>query len=177
MAAMPSSNVYLAPQIVTMAAEVRPRAVLDVGPGHGKYGVLFREYVRPRRLDAVEAEERYPDQFPWLDVIYDDLRVADVTTMADDELDAYDLVLMIDVLEHLDEAAGAALLSRIRGRIIVCTPRDFFQNPEADDGWESERHRSLWDARTIEAAASRSLEVNDVDAWRMGGVLVRVAAR
>jgi ribosomal protein RSM22 (predicted rRNA methylase) len=65
---MPSSNLVLAPSILAMAAEVKPRRILDVGPGNGKYGLLVREYLPPlEELVAVEAEPRYVDSFPWLE--------------------------------------------------------------------------------------------------------------
>lgn len=173
---MPSSALPIVPSAVVMALEHRPRRVLDVGPGNGKYGVLLREYARPalERLDAIELEERYPDAFPWLEHVYDELRIGDVCGVPTDELWDYDLVLMVDVLEHLDHDAGAELLGRIPGRVVVCTPRDFFQNPEADLGWESERHRSVWTLEELEAI--RRLEVVDRYALdNLGGILVTMA--
>lgn len=172
---MPSSNLVLAPAILTMAAEVKPRRILDVGPGNGKYGLLVREYLPPlETLTAVEAELRYLDSFPWLDKIYDVLIPADVVEMTVDFLAMFDLVLMLDVLEHLDREAAVALLRRIPGRVIISTPRDFFQNPEADQGWETERHRSHWTGPEI--AEIRPLEVEDVAALdAIGAVLVRTA--
>lgn len=173
---MPSSNLVLAPSILAMAAEVKPRRILDVGPGNGKYGLLVREYLPPvESLVAVEAEPRYLDSFPWLATIYDALVPGDVVEMTDDFLARFDLVLMLDVLEHIDHDAAVDLLRRIPGRVIISTPRDFFQNPEADQGWETERHRSIWTATSIVEAVGRPLEVEDLNAWHIGGILVRVA--
>lgn len=172
---MPSSNLVLAPAILAMAAEVKPRRILDVGPGNGKYGLLVREYLpRVDRLAAVEAETRYLDAFPWLGEIYDEILGVDVVIVPAAFFADFDLVLMLDVLEHLDHDAGAELLARIPGRVIVSTPRDFFQNPEAEQGWQTERHRSVWTAAEI--AEVRALEVEDVAALdSIGAVLVRTA--
>lgn len=181
---MPSSNLTLAPQIIAMAHDALARAgcfdegqhsrVLDVGPGHGKYGLLVREFVaRNATIWAIEEEARYFAAFPWLKEIYDvvvNMPAQDASTAFYEQ---YDLVLMIDVLEHLEHEVGAALLARIPCRVIVCTPRDFFQNPEADQGWESERHRSVWTAEEI--ADVRPLEVHDIDAEKIGAVLVTCA--
>jgi SAM-dependent methyltransferase len=178
---MPSSNLTIAPTVLAMLAEVAPRRVLDVGPGHGKYGVLCREYLPTlERLDAIELEGRYVDRFPWLTAIYDRVAVGDICTAAAFEpewLAGFDVVLMVDVLEHLTEGAATELLRRIPGRIVIATPRDFFQNPEAGEGWESERHRSLWTSTSIAEAAGRPLEVDDVWAWGIGGVVVRVGPK
>jgi SAM-dependent methyltransferase len=176
---MPSSNLWLAPKVLHYIADAKPRRVLDVGPGNGKYGVLMREYVPSlEHLAAVEAEARYVRSFPWLSAIYDELIVADVLSLDDDYLATFDLVLMADVLEHLDQDLAGELLRAIPGRIIVVTPRDYFQNPEALHGWPTENHRSHWSAASIAEAAGRPLDREDVDALdAFGGVLVRVSAK
>jgi hypothetical protein len=70
--------------------------------------------------------------------------------MRDLQLGAYDLVLLVDVLEHLTHEQGEQLLARIPGRALVCTPRDFFQNPQFAD-YPTEEHRSVWTVAEIEA--------------------------
>lgn len=186
---MPSSSLAVAGTIVNLVHTSGARRILDVGPGFGKYGLLLREYVGSiddpnigRRvgpielLDAVEAEARYVKAMPWLRAIYDQVMVdVSIVDVPQGTLDAYDLVLMVDVLEHLDHDDGIDVLARIPGWIVVCTPRDFFQNPEADRGWETERHRSHWSARMVErAVAPRPCMTvpNDV-----GAVIVRVAPK
>lgn len=133
--------------MIRLVDDVPHARILDVGPGFGKYGLLMREYlsVKPDRLDAVEAEGRYLTEFRWLAAIYDRIHNAYVENLPDDVLAEYDLVFMGDVLEHLDERVARRLLDRIPGRVVIATPRDFFQNPE----WKthpSEKHRSAWTA-------------------------------
>lgn len=174
---MPSSNLYVWPRILHLVAEaVAPLdtpAVLDVGPGCGKGGLLLREYVRrDLRVDAVEAEQRYLEQHEWLWAIYDVIYHDDVCNLSTATLGEYDVVLLGDVLEHLDQDAGCALLERIPGFVVIATPRDFFQNPEADQGWPTERHRSQWSAETI--AAVRPVDREEADAPdTLGAVIVR----
>jgi len=173
---MPSSSLPLLATTALVALEHRPARVLDVGPGNGKYGVILREYGHRHLelLDAVEAEPRYLESFPWLSALYDHVYTTDVVHLVDHSLARYDLVLMVDVLEHLTHDDGEELLRRIPGRVVVSTPRDFFQNPEADQGWPTERHRSVW--TVDELAAVRDLEVVDVDAFdKLGGIIVRAA--
>jgi len=140
---MPSSNVNLVPTIVSLIFGCKPRRVLDVGPGRGKYGLLTREYCSQwlERLDACEAWGGYVT--PILTAIYDHIRTGDVLGVSANVLADYDLVLMLDVIEHLEKDAGLALLRRCPQRVIVATPMEFFQNPEAD-AIPPERHRSLW---------------------------------
>ena len=42
---MPTSVPYGVPIIAGAARQLRPKSVLDVGIGFGKYGMLFREYL------------------------------------------------------------------------------------------------------------------------------------
>jgi 2-polyprenyl-3-methyl-5-hydroxy-6-metoxy-1,4-benzoquinol methylase len=181
---MPTSALQLAPHVIAHVWEVhqelgRPISVLDVGPGFGKFGLLFREYVEGidhgsafSRLDAVETEPRYLARFRWLPEIYDRVIVADVCALSDTELD-YDLIVMAEVLEHLDRDAALHLLGRIPGRVVISTPRAFFDNPEADE-WESERHRSHW---TPEDFAERAERFDQRAFDELDCVLVRLAAQ
>lgn len=166
---MPTSNLAMWPAILNMVWRVAPRTVLDVGPGHGKAGILLREYVGCppiERIDAVEGWDPYIT--PRMRALYDHVHECDVMLLTEDELEAYELVLMIDVIEHLTKEDGLALLERTPGRVIVCTPENFFQNPEAAAIW-TEEHRSLWSV----ADFGDRVEVN---ASQLGGVLVCLAS-
>lgn len=154
-----------------MVWEVKPRSVLDVGVGFGKYGLLLREFVGCppiERLEGIEAWQPYVDNFPWLQCIYDRVQVGSVLNLTRAELAEFDLVLMVDVLEHLDKDAGHALLNRIDGHVVICTPAEFFQNPEAEER-PPEMHRSLW---SVEDFAGPRLQLGYE---RLGGVLIRLS--
>lgn len=162
---MPSSNLVLAPTILHLAWEVKPRVVLDVGPGRGKYATLLREYVDPDlEVHAVEPERRYLTRR--LLAQYDAVFEMDVCRMPQEQLDHYDLVLMVDVIEHMEKRDALALLDRVHGYVVVCTPRDWFQNPECEE-FPSECHRSSW---TTEDFGDRL----EHDASQLGAVLVRL---
>lgn len=170
---MPSSNLALAPDVLAMIDQVPHRWILDVGPGHGKYAVLCREYLRtpPLEIDAVEAWEPYVEAHA-LRRLYRTVLVADVADLDADELAPFDLVLMVDVLEHLHISEGTDLLERIPGRVVICTPVEFFQNPEADE-IPPECHRSLWmEPDFVEVARRRGCDL-EVCYQNLGGWLVR----
>lgn len=174
---MPTSRLEVTPAALHLVWQVRPQdrplELLDVGPGLGKYGLLVREYVdRDAQVHAVEAEKRYIT--PRLEAIYDDVVYSDVTALPSGYLESFDVVLMIDVLEHLDAGDAATLLARIPGWVVICTPRDWFQNPEADE-YPTERHRSHWTEATIQVASAGRVEYADRRALRdHGAVLVRL---
>lgn len=151
---VPTSALEVWPALINLCWQVQPRRILDVGPGHGKAAVLLREYIGTvergngpiEHIAAVEAEPRYVDLFPWLGRIYDEVIVGDACELPKAVLDRFDLVVMSDVIEHMERDAALALIDRIDGHIVISTPAVFFQNPEADAGWETERHRSHWSA-------------------------------
>ena len=164
---MPTSSLAMWPAILHLAWEVKPHRILDIGPGHGKASVLLREYVGSppiERIDAVEGWEPYIADFD-LDALYDAVWSQDAATLTQDQLTPYDLVLMCDVIEHMGREDALALLARIHGRVIVCTPVDFFDNPEGLP-W-TETHRSVWQVSDFDGRI-------EVDASQLGGVLVRL---
>lgn len=178
---MPTSALEVWPALIHLCWQVQPRRILDIGPGHGKAAILLREYIGTtargngpiEHIAAIEAEPRYLDLFPWLQGVYDELIQGDATDLPAAELDRFDLVVMSDVIEHMDRDDALALIDRIAGHVVISTPVEFSQNPEADEGWESERHRSHWAAKDFPR-----LEVRRADLERsLRCVLVRLSRR
>jgi 2-polyprenyl-3-methyl-5-hydroxy-6-metoxy-1,4-benzoquinol methylase len=143
---MPSGVLLVAERTVTLAGTIQPapKKVLDVGAGYGKHGVLLREYLDPTPIvHGVEAWEPYVEAHR-LRGIYDELFVRDVLSFTEEELAAYDLVVMGDVIEHFDKADGLALLDRIPGWIVIATPAVHFNTDPSLP--PTERHLSHWTA-------------------------------
>lgn len=161
---MPTSNLHVAPHVINLV-ETRPHGrVLDVGPGWGKYATLLREYlnVKPFRVDAVEAWQPYVADHR-LERLYDTVYVGDacaarwtqapgVDVNAATVLATYDVVLMVDVIEHMPAAQAAALVHSIPGRVVICTPVDFFHN--GDGLPPTEDHVSHWTRQAVDGLAT-----------------------
>lgn len=165
---MPSSNLAVWPLILHFIHEVPHDAILDVGPGRGKAAVLLREYLwpTPTRIDAVEAHVPYIPAHR-LNFLYDSVTGGDVCDLAASSFAPYDVVLMGDVIEHIDKERALELLDRIRCRVVIATPTDFFQT---DDGLPAtERHVSHW--TRADFAADR---VERIDENHIGGLIVRL---
>ena len=158
---MPTSDIANVPPVIKEAVRLRPRSVLDLGVGFGKYGVLLREKldiepgrVKPEHwsvtIDGVEAFERYRN--PIYGFVYNRLAFEDFS-QDPDKYRAYDLVLLIDSLEHLDKQVGRRVLGRLRSNnrhLIVSCPN--FDCPQgAVNGNEYERHRARWYPREFVA--------------------------
>lgn len=107
---MPYSDSSNIPWVLWALEEViKPKTVLDVGAGAGKYGDLVRKYSSETHIDAIEVWEPYIQKFG-LKEKYDDVYVADVRTF---HTFAYDLVILGDVLEHMTREEAIELWARI----------------------------------------------------------------
>jgi hypothetical protein len=156
---MASSWYAQIPTILTLFRELQPRSVLDVGKGLGKYGFLIHEYFGlddtqrpdPGRpvigqsripVDAVESEQAF--LWPHLEHFYRKVYIGRVETLLD-SLPSYHLVLMCDVIEHLEKEAGLRTLRHFLACgaiVIVSSPIDYFRQ----ENWGSadEAHVSHW---------------------------------
>lgn len=138
---MPSSFVDSVAPILHTIINFAPERVVDVGPGWGKYGLMCREYLPGLKwLDAVEVKEgRCLTQ----ESIYDHIFVSDARCFRG--WLPYDLVLLIDVIEHMSKEDGHALLRamlRAGASVLVSTPKLFVE--QHDDGNPYEEHICLW---------------------------------
>jgi len=117
---MPSSHTDQINEIMKLVILTSPKSILDVGVGFGKYGVLSREYLENRdvnkqysfdwkiRIDGIEGWKDYFSslyEFAY-DHVYNDnaLKILEKLELR------YDLVLLIDVLEHFEFQNGLKIL-------------------------------------------------------------------
>ncbi len=153
---MPVSMPRHIPTTIDILLELRPARILDVGPGFGLYGAIARQY-----LDVFCAPVPYGEHRTLIDCVevhgpyitglhrevYDGIAVEDgagyVARMPDA---SYDLILLLDVLEHFTREAGEALLRecrRVSTHTLVNVPYppgpqgEVFGNPH-------EAHVSAW---------------------------------
>ncbi len=137
-----------------------PPSVLDVGVGFGKYGILCREYLElwdgrqqysnfKRRIDGVEAFGPYITELH--KYAYNNVYVGDVRDLIDKLEFRYDLVLLIDVLEHFKKAEGELLLKKLLQKnlgILISTPKKPSEQRNAF-GNDYETHKSKWTKKDI----------------------------
>lgn len=149
-----------------LALRPRPRSVLDVGCGGGKWGVLLREYLDPRaaahqgprrvRIDAVEGFRSYLG--PLHQAVYDHVLVGRAPEILAG-LGRYDLVLAVDVIEHFETAEGVEFIAACRrlGAVLLTTPAAPMAQGEVH-GNALERHRAAWTRGELAALGARSVE-------------------
>lgn len=142
---MPSSYVQNVAPIVWECMDLAPQSVLDIGAGYGKYGWLLREYLDGfeggLRIDAVEFWPDYLTRSGGIE-FYDRVFHGAWPVRVDGP---YDLALMVDVLEHFEEAEGREAIRvalEVAGKVLVSTPLGFEQGPVGGNVLEA--HRSEW---------------------------------
>lgn len=146
---MPSSLLAQWPFILSAANLVAPKTVLDVGPGWGKGAVLLREYVPSvTKIDAVEAHGPYIMEHG-LGALYRAVHRSRFEEMTVEQLAGYDLVLMVDVIEHIEDGVAMHVLQRVAKHLLVCTP-DVFEVSWVPGLPETERHVSVWTPEMVE---------------------------
>ena len=128
---MSTSHFRKIPYIVGIVDKLENvRAVLDVGAGFGKYGVIFREHldIRKGRLDRdkwlVQIDAVEPSNVTLLTKApYDNVYLEPIQDLLT-SLGEYDLIIMADVLEYMEKSIGLEVLqtlyhSRCRQGIVV----------------------------------------------------------
>jgi hypothetical protein len=160
---MPSSRPNLIPTVIHIIRQLRPKSILDVGVGFGKWGHLFREYTDilesehdPNRYKRenwqvrIDGIEGFPDYLTEMHrFIYNDIHIGNASDVIR-RLPKYDVVFLGDVIEHFTPEAGKQFLrdaiEHANQAVVISTPK---YETEQDElcGNELERHRSLWSAR------------------------------
>jgi len=119
----------------------RKTRILDVGAGHGKYGKLLREYY-----ETIDAIELWDEHIEKLKVIYNkiykvnamefkfmnNVSTSEASTGQNSTDNHYDLVILGDMLEHLELKDAQALLTKIEQsnpkNIIITIPYEYPQH-------------------------------------------------
>lgn len=189
---MPFSQSSQISSIVGAVEALRPLSILDVGVGMGQYGFLLRtnlENIRlfeiagarahqaPRerwtiRIDGIEGFAGYLT--PVHDYAYDRLMVGDAMGILPEIADRqYDLVMAIDILEHLEPSQGIEFLRQCRRiarrMLLVSTPKTFVEQDVEANPFEN--HRSLWSREDLAAQGLGEVLPNEeswIVSWRAG---------
>jgi len=159
---LPTSHFYQLNEIMELIFYLKPKKILDIGTGFGKYGFLSREYLdiwgRQNHdfnehyciIDGIEVFEKYIT--PVHDYIYDNIYIGNAKDLLPTLDKKYDLILLIDVLEHFDYDGGLKILSECKkvGRnIIISTPKDI-GNQKGSRGNVFETHKFQWKKKHFE---------------------------
>ncbi|MHB1457041.1 MAG: methyltransferase domain-containing protein [Armatimonadota bacterium] len=181
---MPTSVMTHVSEIMLIVDTIHPNKVLDVGIGCGKYGFLCRESMEicAGRLPTFSTVSKQPSESKYVidgvevfsdyvtpihHFIYNNIhigRAQDILPTIPD--DSYDLLLAIDVIEHMPYEGGVEFLKhavRVAGTVLVVTPKEHFEQGSIH-GNKYEAHVSEWNIRDFKSCGSLTV-MNYDQAW------------
>lgn len=156
---MPNSTPAPLTHICRKIVTIKPKSVLDIGVGFGKYGFLCREYTDihhgnyfewKTRIDGIEGFKKYITKIQRF--IYDNIYIGDAVDIIK-TLGVYDLIISVDMLEHLEKENGKELLRDIKTHCktaIIALPI----YPSKQHGGKVKNkifgpHRSIWTEKEL----------------------------
>jgi hypothetical protein len=163
---MPSSTYHIINQTVEQILKFNPTSVLDIGIGFGKYGFLCREYLEcwkdrvfPNqwqvKIDGIEIYKPYTELIH-NEKIYDKIYIGDVTEKIK-EVGHYDLIIAMDVIEHLEKIVGIDLgreiIRKANKGVIINVPTGNWLNNVVVANNPNEAHQAIWEERDLEFLA------------------------
>lgn len=159
---MPSSSIDALTLIVRTAVALKPRRVLDLGMGTGKYGFLLREQIdlaQQQRTVTLVGVEGYADYVgDHQRVVYDEIVVDDIRHfLASSQREPFDLVLLLDVIEHFEPNDGLEVTLRsleISPFLLIATPAAYWRQDDPSNDLET--HRSWWPRSRLRRLAQRA---------------------
>lgn len=177
---MPSSTYKIINQTVENILKINPTSVLDIGVGFGKYGFLCREYLEtwndrvfPNQwkiqVDGVEIFQKYTE----LDhnkEIYNNIYVGDMVEVLPD-LPKYDLIIAMDVIEHVSKEEGEELLFNLahtaRKAVIINVPTGNWLGNKVVANNPAEAHQAIWTKEDLEKYG-KNFRSYDLFPWEQG---------
>lgn len=156
---MPSSFSSQINTIIHICQHLHPKSVLDIGKGFGKYGFLLHEYLGVSEDQLIDTHKKLKDQsalqidcvevdpdlfLPHLDHFYHKIINGNILEIYP-ELPAYDLVMMIDIIEQIPKEPAIKILKHflsLNSNILVATPIEFFEQNRNQSQYE--HHVSHW---------------------------------
>lgn len=152
---MPTSHPMQINEILDAVLMVNPKSILDIGVGYGKYGFLCREFLDTmkhddnygKRTHIIEGIEVFPKYLtPVHDYIYDKIHIGNAKDVLPKLDKKYDMILLIDVLEHFTYEDGIIILNECKRHcdyIIISVPKDI-GNQGTVHGNKHETHHFQW---------------------------------
>lgn len=120
---MPSSQPWRLSPIAECLFGLHPKSVLDIGVGFGKWGALAREYTDVNKGRCAKAQwqvridgiEIFPAYKSVLWEAYTKVYIGNAISVLP-TLSNYDLIMAVEVLEHMKKEDGLSLIAAIKAK-------------------------------------------------------------
>ena len=124
------------PVILDIILFLKPKRVVDIGSGFGKFGLMTREVLLASRaesdkdllpkdniiIDSVEESEYFYSK-KIHESIYNNTYKEDALNISNEFYEKYDLILLIDVVEHWNKEVAIKFINSINTNILISTPK------------------------------------------------------
>jgi len=160
---MPISSVDNIPLILNKVRRLNKvkqfKSILDVGIGFGRYGMLLREcldirfnrYNKEEWQTIIHGIDVYTNYInPIHKYIYDDITIGNIIQLS---IGLYDIILLIDVLEHMKEEQGSRVIKKLNEnstQLFICSfPTKLVEGANSEWANPAEQHLSLWTEKKL----------------------------
>lgn len=155
---MGTSNWQNISYCIELIRRINPSAILDIGAGFGRWGILSREFLEiwdtgnytdkwKCRIDAVEIFEEYLK--PYHTYFYDSVYIEDARKFIKETNEKYDLIICGDVIEHFGKNEAEKFitdcLKKCRYLLINIPVGKNWEQGEINNN-KFEIHRSFWNS-------------------------------
>jgi hypothetical protein len=144
---------------VELLRRIRPKKVLDVGVGFGRWGILCREFLDvwegrvfpiewETEIIGVEAFKGYIQ--PYHDTFYSKIIHQEAYEYLSKSNEHYDLIILGDVLEHFEKERGSRVLEICLAQstyVLLNIPLGQYWPQQSSNGNTYEEHKSTWNKR------------------------------
>lgn len=146
--------------ILNIIVKQDPKRILDIGSAFGKFSLLIRESILSMRAERGDLEPvddleigcvemaKYFQNQPYHENLYQFHYHMDARTIDWSEMPKFDLVLLIDVVEHWTKEEGIRIVADIKkytgAKILISTPRETVMYDHAIYGKDCPTHKSQW---------------------------------
>lgn len=151
---MPTSYSGQISTIMNFIANENPKSILDVGIGFGKYGVLSREILDIEKenyykkdwkviIDGIEGFKDYKNSIH--EYVYNKVFYGLVQDIYKDIEKNYDLIIMIDILEHFEKEVGVQIINELLKKcksLLISVPAIPSEQSYLNNILET--HKSIW---------------------------------
>ncbi len=118
--------------------------ILDLGIGEGDFGAIIKNISQKVKLIGVEVWKAYKHP-QWK--MYNKIYFEDIRLFLKEDKNAYDGILLIDVIEHFNKTDGLRILNQVMQKannfVVISTPITEYPQGEYNNN-PYEKHKYFW---------------------------------
>ena len=150
---MPVSSSSNKKPVIDLLKQFNCKNIFELGVGYGQFGKLIKNEIKESKIFGIEIFTKYFSKIPkqcYEHLYNEDMRFFDYKKICEEI--KFDVVLAIDVIEHVERFEGELLINKLIDMfpmIIISVP--IVDNEQgAFQGNEYEIHRTQWKTNELQ---------------------------